>query len=941
MVYRGMLKTRLMNAHLKSVVLASLLLGAATAQAQPIKYRPDTTWKLFAYSNERTLGFSGGFNNPQFGMGDLNNDGKKDLIVFEKGSLQIRTFVNYGAAGNPDYRYRPQYEKYFPVKNGVRAVGSYMKIEDLNCDNIPDLVTRGSGGFSIYYGFYQNNALHFNYYKDLYYSPLAATQEGFEATTFPTNGWKVANTNGKGWSRVTSGSNPSASPKQGMAMAMFNANAMSSGTTALLTSKNFRLSPNLKSEGKLSFWIYRDNATAADSLSVFVNSADTLNANAVYLGGIARSRSINLPDTKPADGWYQYTFPVPMHVTGNKMYFLFRGTSRGGNNIFIDDVNYITSNPFGDVNAYVDPGGDIPGIADIDNDGDMDFFSYYIGGGYISFYKNYQKDEGLPCDSIHINLKDACWGKVYQGFTVEQTLGVACNSLQPIVPPAKVTHTGNTLCIFDHDGDGDMDVLNGGVSYNNIQFLKNGKVEFAHPRDSMIAQDTAWQTTGHSYYTMQFPAAFHIDIDQDGKKDILISPSAELASENYRNIAFYKNTGTPSVPAFTYQHDTLLVEETIDMGSGSYPILYDYDKDGKHDILVGGDGYLQSDGSFRGRIAYLRNTSAGSNGSFTLQDNNFLNLDALSKKGAYPAVGDLDNDGFDDLVVGHADGTISFYKNTAASAGVQPQWVLTTSVIKDVTNKNIDSNQYAAPLIYDIDKDGKKDLLIGGQSGWIFFYKGTGSAGQVALQYQTGKLGGIRADSWNFLSGYSAPFIGKTDSTGTEYFVVGSNSGRIARYTGFQTGNVTTPYQVVDTAYHDINLVLSGYSGFRSVPAFGDIDGDGKYEMVLGNVLGGLYIFEQQDVTGVPEIPQTDYAVEIYPNPARNTVSLKWDSGFSGDERVNLCIRSVTGQLLVQAVFESNEANPAVNISHLPAGIYLCELSAGNHRAVRKLVITR
>lgn len=920
-------------------MVVALLFVAGTAQGQNIKYRPDTSWKVYAYNAEKRLGFSGGFNNPQFGMGDLNADGKLDLVVFEKGSLQIKTFINYGSTGAPVYRYRPQYADNFPTANGTTAVSSYMKLEDLNCDKIPDLVTRGNAGFSVYYGYYQNKALHFRFYKELYYSPLTATPEGFEATAFPTNGWTVRNRSSIGWSRVSEGANPSVSPRQGSGMAMFNANGMPAGSTALLASRGFRLSPNLKIEGRVSFWIYRDNATAGDSLSVFINNTDSIDVRAVYLGSVARSRSINLPDVQTTDGWYQYTFPVPLTAVGNRMHFLFRGTSRGGNNIFLDDVQFVTSSPFGDVNAYVDPGGDIPGIADIDNDGDMDFFSFYIGGGYLSFYKNYQQEAGLPCDTIAINLKDACWGKFYQGFSPTQTLGVSCNSLQPIVPPAKTTHTGNTICLFDHDGDGDFDLLNGGVSYHNIQFLQNGKWDYAHNRDTIIAQDTAWQTNGFSYQTMQFPAAFHMDIDQDGAKDILISPSAEFASENYKSIAYYRNTGSATSPAFAYQHDTLLVSEAIDLGTGAYPMLYDFDKDGKLDLLVGSDGYFQPDGSFKAQLALYRNSSDESGGSYTLLDNNFLDVQARGIKGAYPAAGDVDNDGLDDLLLGHADGSLSFYKNVATSANSQPQWQLSSTSISDIDGRAIDSSKFAAPFLYDIDKDGKKDLLIGGQHGRIFLYRNVGGSGQFALQYQTGNLGGVRADPWNFLIGYSTPFVGITDSTGIEYLVVGSNSGRIARYTGFQDGNTTGRCQLVDTAYHEINTLLGAYSGFRAVPAFGDLDGDGQMEMLLGNVLGGVVLYEQQEVKDLPPTPSSSFSVKMFPNPTSGKVYFEWDADAIGDADVDVSVANIAGQILLQQRFPAQAVRPSIDISGWAAGMYICAVSDGGQRFVGKLVL--
>jgi hypothetical protein len=909
------------------------------AQGQGEVYQFDTTWKVYAYNAEKTLGFSGGFNNPQFGLADLNNDGRQDLVVFEKGSIQIKTFLNYGTFGNPDYRYHPEYEKGFPEQNGLRTVTSYMKMEDLNCDNIADIVTRGLSGYSIYYGYYINSQLHFNYYKDLYYSPLYGSSEGFDLLTFPPAFWTSQNT---GWSRVTSGSFPSVSPQTGSGMAMFNAHGLSSGSTALLVAKRLRISYNLGLEGKVSFWMYRDNQSLlGDSLSVYVGRNTTL-TNAIYVNRVARCRTVNQPDTKASDGWYQYTFTIPPAMAGDTVYVIFKATSLAGNNIYLDNVRFISSSPYGDVNAYIDPGGDIPGIADVDNDGDMDFFSFYIGGVFINFYKNYRVEEGQPCDTLHVNLKDACWGKVAQAGSIVQALGVNCPSSQPVIPPAKTTHSGNTLCMLDIDGDGDMDYLNGGVSYSSVQLLINGKADYNYPIDTIIAQDTTWQSSGHIYNTPQFPAAFNIDVNQDGKKDILISPSGESSSENYSCIAYYKNTGTASAPAFTFQSDTFLVDQTIDMGSGSYPMLYDYDKDGRPDMFVGSDGFFQPNGTLRARLAYYKNTSTANAPSFTLQDNDFLGIDALDLQGVYPAVGDLDNDGKEDLVVGHSDGTISFYKNMAASASVQPQWQLTSAILKDNNNHNIDSSEYAAPLIYDIDKDGRKDLIIGGRKGQLAYYKNIGSTGQLSLQYQTSKLGDVHVDPWAFLSAYSVPFIGKIDNTGTEYLLVGSNSGRISRYIGFQNGNVTTPYQLIDTAYSSLNFNLGEYSGFRSAPAIADLDGDGKYEMVLGNFLGGVKIFKQVLAVNVNDVTNAGSAgIKIYPNPAKDIVYINWDRGFVSSPNVTVTISNIAGQKLITQSFKAESYVGGLPVSELSSGIYFCEVICGENRTVSKLIIVR
>ena len=925
--------------NVSAALLLSLISGQLKAQFQGEVYKPDTSAKVFAYSTEKTIGFSGGFNTPQFAMGDLNNDGEQDIVVYEKSAQHVRTFINYGTSGSPNYRYRPEYERNFPLISG------YLKLEDYNCDNIPDLIHRGSNGFSVYKGYYNaGKELSFSYYKDLWYSVLTANPQDIESTTFPPPQWKM---NGSGWSKQSTGTTPSCMPQSGTGMARFNSFNLSPGSTAILVSKPFRVSYTLGMNARVSFWIYRNGASSSvgDSISVYVNTDTTL-TNAVYINRVARSRMINQPDTKPADGWYQYTFNIPTHVIGNNVYLIFKGTGQGGDNIFVDNIYWISSSPFGDVNAYVEPNGDIPGVVDIDNDGDLDFLSFNISGGYINFYKNYRLEEGLPCDSIRVDLKDACWGRFYQGFDMTQTLGVTCPTIQPNPAPLKTTHTGNTLCFFDNDGDGDYDLLNGGPGYSYIQFLQNGRIDNNYPLDSIIVQDTTWRSNSHIYNKQLFPAAFSLDIDQDGKKDILISPSADGASENYSCISYYRNTGTSS-PVFTFQSDSFLVKDAVDMGSGSRPMIYDYNKDGKPDLFISGDGFFQSNGSLRSKVAYYENSSVGSNISFTLKDNDFLNIDASNFRGAYPAVGDLDNDGKDDLVIGHSNGQISFYKNSAASNSVTPVWQLTELILKDANNVAIDSVQYAAPFIYDIDKDGKQDLIIGGKNGRLFYYKNVGNSNELKLQYQTNKLGGVQADPFNSFSAYGVPFIGRVDNVAKDYLVLGSFSGRMYRYSGFQNGNTTVPYALIDTAYsffnQDFNL---RHTGYRSAPAFADIDGDGKYEMIVGNTLGGLKIF-RQSINVVPESITAvgggeEESILIYPNPARNHVYITWDQSIkSRDATVSISLLSVSGQRLVVQTESSLSSSAEINTEGIATGVYLIEVVAGDQRTTARLTIVK
>jgi len=117
----------------------------------------------------------------------------------------------------------------------------------------------------------------------------------------------------------------------------------------------------------------------------------------------------------------------------------------------------------------------------------------------------------------------------------------------------------------------------------------------------------------------------------------------------------------------------------IDIGTAAYPMLFDYNKDGKPDLFIGSDGYYQNNHILRSRISYYQNTSTPGNPSFTLQTDDFLSLNALNFQGAAPATGDIDNDGIADLVIGRTNGTLSYFKNIAASDAAPPKLAINTA----------------------------------------------------------------------------------------------------------------------------------------------------------------------------------------------------------------------------------------------------------------------
>ncbi|HLO71389.1 MAG TPA: T9SS type A sorting domain-containing protein [Flavipsychrobacter sp.] len=610
-------------------------------------------------------------------------------------------------------------------------------------------------------------------------------------------------------------------------------------------------------------------------------------------------------------------------VSVYKGYYKGSGANKALAFTFFKELRYFMKGS-GMVNCYVAP-IDIPAIVDVDNDQDLDIVTYDINGTRLSFYRNCEKEDGLPSDSMRMCYMDECWGKSLQNYERTIRLGVGCFqtgvTCLKTSGDAKTTHAGNTVCLLDYDGDGDFDMLNGNISFSDIQYLKNGKKEYSHPRDSFVSQDTMWGSKNGKTLFMPFmPTAFWLDIDNDGNKDLAFTPRMD-GTENYKCIVYYKNKGTNATPDFSYVTDTLLMGDMIDIGEGSQPLVYDYNKDGKPDIFITSDGYYQtSSSSLRARIHYYENTSTGTTTSYKLMDTDFMGYWSKNTTGAKMAFGDIDGDGLDDLLMGKNDGTISYYRNTATSANVKPVYNL--ELILNDQYGTLDVGDYAAPFIYDINGDGKNDIVCGAQMGKLYYFKNNGGTPIPSFFRVTDSLGGIGIQEDGITYTYTSPYIGKIDNTGKLYLLIGTYGGTVYRYEGIGGGNITS-YKRLDSIYCYINVRE------RATPFVADIDGDSRYEMLVGSKAGGVVLFKQYFNVGINNVNSGKGQITLYPNPASNSVTVTWDKGFAANG-LNVALVSVTGQVIIQKDVVAGSENIELDVNALAQGVYYCIVRDSN-----------
>jgi hypothetical protein len=574
------------------------------------------------------------------------------------------------------------------------------------------------------------------------------------------------------------------------------------------------------------------------------------------------------------------------------------------------------------VNLYISQ-IDIPALTDIDDDGDMDIVVFGIGGSTAEFNENMSMDSLGNCDSLWFVTTDYCWGKFEEHFATNNvTLGITCKGGGGSSSGSSV-HSGSAIACFDLDGDNDKEAILGDFSFSNLVTLTNGgDTSFAN----MIAQDTTYPFYDKPVDLDIFPAPYHLDVDNDGLKDLVVCPNTYLNAENAQSVWFYKNVGRVDSPFFSFQTETFLQGDMIDVGTAANPVFFDYNDDGKMDLAIGNEGYYAGVGMKTGKLAMYENVGSTTSPSFRLITRDFANLSAFGLTGLYPAFADLDGDNDQDMLLGDEDGMIHLFENTAG-AGNPAAFTLQTP-----NYDSIDVGQFAAPQLVDVDRDNVKDLLIGERNGNINYYRNTGTNAAPIFTFVTDTFGGIDVREPGYVTGYSTPMLSEMDSSGAYYMVVGSQSGRTFLY-GNIDGNVGGSFSLLDTAIMQLDL------GARTAAAAADLDGDLIREVVIGNERGGVTLLTQteNDTTTPPNLighSKVTFDVTIFPVPAKDKVGVIV-RGTAPNAVASLY--DLTGRL-IQTKRMNRQGATSFDLSALPNSMYLVKVKASNGEVYRKLI---